>query len=128
MEPCLDEQDMSLPTGTESLQDIAHIQPCPEDHPGLEPSTIEEVQIEGGHHPLPGDRDKEQDMLPIGTKYLQDTVHIEPCPNNDPVLVLAATNEVQGSYDKETAIGTTATSGTRYRTPYTRGSAKQKQK
>ncbi|CAA3000337.1 Hypothetical predicted protein [Olea europaea subsp. europaea] len=56
MEPCLDEQDMPLPSGTESLQDIAHIQPCPEDHPVPEPSTIEEVQ--GGHHPSPGDRDK----------------------------------------------------------------------
>ncbi|XP_022861285.1 uncharacterized protein LOC111381704 [Olea europaea var. sylvestris] len=44
MEPCLDEQDMPLPSGTESLQGIAHIQPCPEDHPVPEPSTIEEVQ------------------------------------------------------------------------------------
>ncbi|CAA2957642.1 Hypothetical predicted protein [Olea europaea subsp. europaea] len=70
MEPCLDEQDMPLPTGTESLQ--------------------------GGHHPSPGDHEEEQDMLPIGTKHLQDTIHIEPCPDNDPVLVFAATDEVQG--------------------------------
>ncbi|CAA2996231.1 Hypothetical predicted protein [Olea europaea subsp. europaea] len=44
MEPCLDEQDMPLPTGTESLQDITHIQSCLVDHPVPEPSTIEEVQ------------------------------------------------------------------------------------
>ncbi|CAA2970410.1 Hypothetical predicted protein [Olea europaea subsp. europaea] len=75
--------------------DITHIHPCSEDHPVPEPSTIEEVQ--GGHHPSPGDRDKKQDMLPTGTLHLQDTVHIEPCPNNDPVLVLAATDEVQVS-------------------------------
>ncbi|CAA2946308.1 Hypothetical predicted protein [Olea europaea subsp. europaea] len=50
---------------------------------------------EGGHHPLPGDRDKEQDMLPTGIEHLQDTADIEPCPDNDPVPVLTRTDEVQ---------------------------------
>ncbi|CAA3018034.1 Hypothetical predicted protein [Olea europaea subsp. europaea] len=139
MESYLDEQDMPLPTGAESLQDIAHIQSCPEDHPVLEPSTIEEVQvIEGGHHPSPGNRDKEQDMLPTGTKHLQDTVPIEPCPDNDPVVVLAATDEVQVPANVARPGRELTTKRERSarlrrmapatRTPYTRGSAKKKQK
>ncbi|CAA3023580.1 Hypothetical predicted protein, partial [Olea europaea subsp. europaea] len=30
------------------------------------------VVAERGHHPSPGNRDEEQDMLPIGIEYLQD--------------------------------------------------------
>ncbi|CAA3008020.1 Hypothetical predicted protein [Olea europaea subsp. europaea] len=103
MEPCLDEQDMPLPTRTESLQGIRLLYNC------------SFVVVEGGHHPSPGDHDKEQDMLPTGTKHLQDTVHIEPCPDNDPMLVLAATDEVQGrEVTTKRVIDTTATSGTYY--------------
>ncbi|CAA3029003.1 Hypothetical predicted protein [Olea europaea subsp. europaea] len=66
MEPCPNEQDMPLPTGTKN---IAHIQPCPDDHPVPVPTRIEEVQ---------------------------DTADIEPCLDNDPMPVPAGTNEVQG--------------------------------
>ncbi|CAA2996256.1 Hypothetical predicted protein [Olea europaea subsp. europaea] len=114
MESCLDEQDMPLPTGTESLQ------------------------VEGGHHPSPGNRDEEQDMLPTGTKHLQDIVHIKPCPDNDLVLVLLGTDEVQVPANVA-RLGREVTTKRRQlarlrrpalvtRTPYTRGSAKQKQK
>ncbi|CAA3007991.1 MICOS complex subunit MIC60 [Olea europaea subsp. europaea] len=99
MEPCSDEQDMQLPTGTESLQgtiDIAYIQPCPDDHPVPVPTRTEEVQAQGGHHPSLGNRGEEQDMLPIGTEHLQDTADIKPCPDNDPMPVPTGTNEVQG--------------------------------
>ncbi|CAA2980426.1 Hypothetical predicted protein [Olea europaea subsp. europaea] len=136
MEPCLDEQDMPLATGTESLQDIAHIQPCPEDRPVPEPSTVEEVQVEGAHHPSLGDHEKEQDMVPTGTINLQDTVHINPCPDNDLVLALAAVDEVQVPADVARP-GRAVTTNRRQsaqlrrsapatRTPYTRESAKQK--
>ncbi|XP_022876664.1 uncharacterized protein LOC111394845 isoform X2 [Olea europaea var. sylvestris] len=128
MEPCLDEQDMPLATGTESLEDIAHIQPCPKDRPVPEPSTIKEVQVEGAHHPSTGYREKEQDMVPTGTINLQDTVHIEPCPDNDLVLALVAVDEVQGW-----AVTTNRRRSARLRRPapatrtqYTRGSTKQK--
>ncbi|CAA3027690.1 Hypothetical predicted protein [Olea europaea subsp. europaea] len=56
----------------------------------------QEGDAEGGHHPSPGNRDEEQDMLSIGTEHLQDTTDIEPCPDNDPMPVPAGTNEVQG--------------------------------
>ncbi|CAA3011650.1 Hypothetical predicted protein [Olea europaea subsp. europaea] len=98
MEPCPDEQDMPLPTETESLQgttDIAHIQPCPDNHPVPVSTRTEEVQVEGGHHPSPDDRDEEQDMLPSGTEHLQDTADIESYPDNDPVSVPTGTDEVQ---------------------------------
>ncbi|CAA3017003.1 Hypothetical predicted protein [Olea europaea subsp. europaea] len=130
MEPCLDEQDMPLEPKV--------CKPCPADHPVPEPSIIEEVQVEGGHHPSPGDCDKEQDMLPTGTINLQDTVHIEPCPDNDPVLVLAAVDEVQVPANVARPGRKVTTKRRRSarlrrpapatRTPYTRGSAKQKHK
>ncbi|CAA2979701.1 Hypothetical predicted protein [Olea europaea subsp. europaea] len=53
MESRPDEQDMPLPTGTESLQgtwviyqqiDIAHIQPCPNNNPVSVPTRTDEVQ------------------------------------------------------------------------------------
>ncbi|CAA3013033.1 Hypothetical predicted protein [Olea europaea subsp. europaea] len=105
MEPCPDEQDMQLPTGTESLQstrviyeqiDIAHIQPYSDDQPVPVPTRTEEVQTEGGHQPSPDDRDEEQDMLPTGTEHLQYTTDIKPCPDNDPIPVPVGTDEVQG--------------------------------
>ncbi|CAA3010078.1 Hypothetical predicted protein [Olea europaea subsp. europaea] len=114
MEPCLDEQDMPLSTGTESLQDIAHIQPCPEDHPVPESSTIEKVQVEGGHHPSLGNRDEEQDMLPTRTKYLQV-----------PVNVARLGWELTTKRRRSARLRRLTLA---IRTPYTRGSAKQKQK
>ncbi|CAA3032969.1 Hypothetical predicted protein, partial [Olea europaea subsp. europaea] len=80
IEPWPDEQDMPLPTGTESLQgtwviyehiDIAHIQPCPDNHPVLVSTRIKEVQAKWSHHPSHGDRDEEQNKLPSGIEHLQ---------------------------------------------------------
>ncbi|CAA2970279.1 Hypothetical predicted protein [Olea europaea subsp. europaea] len=74
--------------------DIAHIQPCPDDHPVPVSTNTEEVRR--GHPPSPGNRNEERDMLPIGTEHLQDTADIELCPDNDPKPVPTETNEVQG--------------------------------
>ncbi|CAA3002633.1 Hypothetical predicted protein [Olea europaea subsp. europaea] len=97
---------------------------------------MEEVQVEGAHHPSPGDCEKEKDMVPTGTINLQDTVHIEPCPDNDLVLALVAVDEVQVPVDvalPRRAVTTNRRRSARLRrpapatrTPYTRESAKQK--
>ncbi|CAA2972788.1 Hypothetical predicted protein [Olea europaea subsp. europaea] len=81
----------------------------------------------------------EQDMpLPTGIESLQDTADIKPCPDNDPMPVPAGTNKVQVPATGALAGGGVTT--TRWRsarlrcptpatkTPYTRGSAKRKQK
>ncbi|CAA3003285.1 Hypothetical predicted protein, partial [Olea europaea subsp. europaea] len=92
MEPCPDEQDMPLPTRTESLQGTWVIY----EQIGIRLfCKCSFVVAKGGHHPSPDNRDGEQDMLPIGTEHLQDTTDIESCPNNDPMPVPAGTNEVQ---------------------------------
>ncbi|CAA2993354.1 Hypothetical predicted protein [Olea europaea subsp. europaea] len=71
IESCPDEQDMPLPTGTESLQGTIAIS-------GIRLlCKCSFVVVEGGHHRSPGNRDKEQDMLPIGTEYLQHIADIE---------------------------------------------------
>ncbi|CAA3024135.1 Hypothetical predicted protein [Olea europaea subsp. europaea] len=134
-ESCPDEQDMPLPTGTKVCKaHIAHIHPCLDDHPAPVPTRIEEVQAKGGHHPSPGNRDEEQDMLPIGTEHLQDTADIEPCPDNDPMPVPLGTNEVQVLTTGARAGGGVTTTRRRSarlrclapatKTPYTRESVK----
>ncbi|CAA3028902.1 Hypothetical predicted protein [Olea europaea subsp. europaea] len=57
--------------------------PCPDDHSVPVPTRTEEVQAEGDHQSSPDDHDEEQEILPTGTEYLQDTIDIEPCPDND---------------------------------------------
>ncbi|CAA2952170.1 Hypothetical predicted protein [Olea europaea subsp. europaea] len=75
-----------------------------------------------GHYPSLGDCDEEQDMLPTETEHLQYTADIEPCSDNDPMLMSTGTDEVQGipspsgrgSYHNEMVIGTAATFDTCY--------------
>ncbi|CAA2995277.1 Hypothetical predicted protein [Olea europaea subsp. europaea] len=91
--PSLDGPDKDMGINRQEGDDIAHTQPCPDDHPVPMPTRIEEVQAKGGHYSLPGDRDKEQNMLPTKTKHLQYTSNIEPCPDNDLVPMPVGTDE-----------------------------------